>query len=292
MRALEKQRPLLMALFCILVWGTSYAVTRSAVQQIPPLSLAAMRFFLGAALLWLLTRKAAVRPKPKDRKWIAALTLSGITLYFAFENSGLKLTTASHGSLIIATIPLGTELATALRHHRWPGLAAWTGALMAISGVALLVGRGSGQASALGDLLMFGAVACWIAYTFLVQHISGRYPNLVLTRWIMLAGALSLTPGALAETILYGLPHPDWRAWGQVLFLGVACSAVAYDLWNRAVPALGPTAVNTLIYFIPLVGVLSGVLFLEEPATPMLFSGGGLIFLGVLMARYGQLWYR
>jgi drug/metabolite transporter (DMT)-like permease len=37
--------PLLMALFCIIVWGVSYAVTRSAVQQIPPLTLACLRFY-------------------------------------------------------------------------------------------------------------------------------------------------------------------------------------------------------------------------------------------------------
>jgi drug/metabolite transporter (DMT)-like permease len=276
-----------MALFCILVWGMSFAVTRSVVQQIPPMTLAASRFFLAGALLWLLTRNSSARLQREDRKWIAAMTLSGITFYFAFENFGLKLTTASHASLIIATIPLGTELVAAWRMQYWPRPAIWVGAVTAISGVGLLMtGRGGGGATVPGDLLMFGAVACWIVYTFFVQRVGGRYPYLVATRWIMLAGALSLLPGAVVEMVVYPLPHPSLLAWAQVLFLGVVCSAMAYAFWNRAVSALGPTAINTLIYFIPLIGVISGIIFLGEPLTPALFWGGGLIFCGVLLARW------
>jgi drug/metabolite transporter (DMT)-like permease len=286
-KASTKTIPFTMALFCILVWGLSYAVTRSAVQQIPPLTLAALRFFLAAGLLWLLTRKNGARLRTEDRKWIAALAFSGITFYFSFENFGLSLTTASHASLIIATIPLGTEIVAARRQGRWPAIRTWLGALTAIGGVVFLVGRGGQGSSAAGDLLMVGAVACWVVYTFIVQHMAGRYPNMVVTRWMMLVGALTLTPGALVETAMTALPHPGLPAWGQVLFLGIVCSAAAYDLWNRAVPALGPTAVNTLIYFIPLVGVIGGIVFLDEAITPSLFIGGGLIFGGVLLGRLG-----
>lgn len=277
--------PLLLALVSILVWGFSFSATRSVVQQIPSLTLACLRFFIAAGLLWALTRSARVALRPEDRKWIWAMALTGITFYFAFENAGLKRTTASHASLIIATIPLGTELVIACKLRRWPKTATWLGALMALSGVALLVGRDHSDASKTGDFLMFGAAGCWIGYTFLVQHLAGRYPNLYITRWIMLAGAVSLAPGAVVEMMLYPIPCPNGVAWMQVLFLAMACSALAYDFWNRAVPALGPTAVNTLIYFIPLVGVLGGILFLDEPVTPSLFGGGALIFGGVLLSR-------
>jgi drug/metabolite transporter (DMT)-like permease len=285
----EKARiiPFLFAAFCILVWGLSFAVTRGAVRQIPPLTLACLRFFLAGVLLWLVTRKQAVALRPGDGKWIGALTLSGVTLYFAFENIGLKLTTASHGSLIIATIPLGTELVLAWRRRRWPRADTWLGSLAALAGVGLLVGRDRGMASVAGDLLMFGAVGCWIAYTFLIQHIAGRYPNLLLTAWIMLAGAVSLLPAAGVELLIYPWPRPDAAVWGQVLFLGIVCSALGYDFWNRAVPVLGPGTINTLIYFIPLVGVAGGVVFLDEPLTLNLFIGGALICCGVLLARRG-----
>ena len=68
-----------MATFCVLVWGLSFSVTRDAVRQIPPLTLACLRFFLAGVLLWLLTRKHTVALRPEDRKWVGALTLSGVT---------------------------------------------------------------------------------------------------------------------------------------------------------------------------------------------------------------------
>jgi len=278
---------LLMALYCVLVWGLSYAVTRSAVQQIPPQTLALLRFVIAFILMWLLTCKRRIRLHPRDLKWILALALSGVTIYFALENEGLKRTTASHASLIIATIPLGTELVTAWQQRQWPGWTVWLGTLLALTGVGLIVGRDAGQSQATvtGDLLVFGAVACWIVYTYVVQHISGRYPNLLISRWMMLAGAVTLAPGAIWELTVYPVSLPTPAAWAQVLFLSVGCSALAFDFWNRAVPALGPTVINTLIYFIPLVGVVGGVLFLEEPVTPALLLGGAMITAGVVLAR-------
>lgn len=279
--------PLFMALFCILVWGLSFAVTRDVVRQIPPLTLATLRFAIATALLWVLTRKHRQSVKAEDRIWLWALALTGISAYFAFENFGLKLTTASHASLIIATIPLGTELVWAWRRRQLPETTSWLGALVALSGIALLVGFERSGASVWGDLLMFGAVASWIAYTFLVMRLAGRYPNLLLTRWIAFIGMITLAPGAAVEIALLPIVLPGPAAWGQVLFLGVACSALAYDLWNRAVPALGPTVINNLLYLIPLIGVLGGIVFLNEPVTPALFFGGLLIFLGVFLARRG-----
>ncbi len=277
--------PIFYLIFCILVWGLSFSVTRSAVQLIPPLTLASLRFFLAAALLWPLTRKEGMRLNPTDRKLIWLMALCGISLYFSFENYGLKMTTASHASLIIATIPLGTELVSAWRSRQWPKVTTWMGALLALGGVGLLVGSDDGTASPAGDIVMFGAVVCWISYTFLVERASGRYPNLLVTRWIMLIGAVTLLPGAVVEMLFFGMPRPTPFAWMQVLFLGVVCSALAYDFYNRAVPALGPAVTNSAIYFIPLVGVIGGIVLLGEPVTSALFVGGALVLCGVLVAR-------
>lgn len=280
--------PLLMALFCIVVWGLSYPVTRSAVQQIPPLTLASIRFFIAAALLWPLTRSHGVKLLPGDGKWLAGLTLTGITLYFGFENSGLELTSASHGALIIATIPLGTELVESWQKRALPGSMVWLGTGLALGGVTLLVGQEDGIATLQGDLLMFGAVASWIAYTFLLGQISGRYPNLLLTRWMMFWGGVSLLPGVVWEYWSRGFAMPGPAAFGGVIFLALVCSAAGYDLWNRAVPALGPTRTNTLLYLLPIVGVLGGVVGLDEPVTSSLVLGSGLILCGVLLAQSAQ----
>jgi len=281
--------PLAMALFCVLIWGISYAVIRETVQQIPPLTLACLRHLAGAMLLWPLTRGrfGELHIPMKDHGAMCGLALCGISLYFGFENHGLKLTSASHGALLIALIPLGTELVISLRHKRLPAITTWFGTVLARAGVSLLIGQNDGVASIEGDLLMLGAVASWIAYTFGVNRFAGRYPGLILTRQIMLYGGLTLLPGMAWELAYTSHAMPDSGAWLGFAYLTVICSVVGYDLWNRAVPGLGPNAVNNLLYLLPLVGVVTGVLALGEPVTPALFVGGGLILAGVMFAGRG-----
>ena len=278
---------LLFALFCVVVWGASYAVIRTTVQQIPPLTLACVRHLLGAALLWPLirVRGTSYQFTPRDHGIVFALGLTGIALYFAFENHSLKLTSASHGALIIALIPLGTELVHAWRKRLLPPAGVWLGTLFALAGTSILVGHYDGVSSLAGDLLMLGAVASWIVYTFLVQRHARRYPGLLLTRQLMLYGALTLLPFSAFELWRLTVSWPDGQALAGLAFLSIICSVIAYDFWNRAVPALGATRTNTLLYLVPLVGVVTGVIALDEPLTLPLLVGGGLIFCGVLLAQ-------
>jgi len=282
--------PLLMALFCIVAWGLSYAAIRVTVREVPPLTLACLRHLGAAALLWPLVRwrSGGQTIAPRDRWQVLGMALSGISCYFAFENYGLSLTTASHGALIIAVIPLCTELVLARRNRRLPGPLTWCGTAAALTGVFLLVGLGEGESSLSGDLLMFGAVASWVVYTFLVERMGNRYPRLLLTKAIMLYGGLTLLPATFWELLRAPLVMPSPAAWGGLAFLTVLCSALGYYFWNTAIPALGPSATNTLLYLLPLVGVLGGVVLLGEPLSPAVFLGGGLILGGVLLARRGQ----
>jgi drug/metabolite transporter (DMT)-like permease len=279
---------LLLALFAVVVWGASFAVTRVTVREIPPMTLAFVRFLLAGVVLWPVAHRAfrTVKIQSSDRWGVCGLGIFGVSLYFAFENYSLKYTTASHGALIIATIPLATELAHALAVRRRPSLTVLGGSLVALLGVVLLLGADDGEASLLGDLLMFGAVGCWIGYTFLADRLVRRYPNLLLTFLIMLIGTATLLPFAMAEAAFGLVALPSATAWAGVVFLGIFCSAIAYLFWNRALPELGIPTTNALLYGIPLVGVFTGIIALDEPLTANIVLGLILIPGGVLLAGY------
>jgi drug/metabolite transporter (DMT)-like permease len=277
------------ALFAVVVWGASFAVTRAAVREIPPLTLAFLRFFLAAALLWPLGGRIRIRLTAADRLAIFALGFVGVTLYFAFENLGLQFTTASHGALIVATIPLATELVLARRDRRRPPPAVLFGLLAAFAGVTLIFGRDTAEGSGfIGDLLMLGAVLSWVAYTLIAERLVPRFPGLFLTWKIMAVGAFTLLPAALVESWFLPFALPSSAAWAGVGFLGVFCSALGYLAWNHAIPILGVNQTNILIYLIPLVGVLTGVLGLDEPFTARIALGGALIIGGVAWAGWRQ----
>ena len=279
--------PLLIALIVIVIWGVSFSVTRATVREIPPITIAFLRFTLASLLFWPLVRHRypGMRIAKEDRLATFLLGFTGVTLYFAFENTGLEYTTASHAALITATIPLTAELFDALRQRRWPTPAILAGCVVALAGIFLIVGRNSGGGATLfGDLLMIGAVATWIWYTLLAVRLVGRYPSLFLTQQMMVVGAVTFLPAAAVETWLHPFAFPSPAAWGGVVFLGIFCSAIAFLLWNRVIPTLGVAATNNLLYGLPLIGVLTGVIFLGEPMTLSITLGGTLILGGVILA--------
>ncbi len=288
-RSRSNVRSLLLALLVIVLWGVSFSVTRTTVREVPPLTIAFLRFTLATLLFWPLVRSRyrQVRIAPKDRRDTFLLGFVGVTLYFACENTGLKYTTASHGALIIATIPLATELTDAFLRRRIPARGMLFGLLAALLGVFLIIGHSDGGGATLrGDLFVVGAVITWVWYTFLADRLVSRYPNLLLTYLIMLTGALTLLPGAVFELWRQPIPWPSPGAWAGIGFLGIFCSAIAYLLWNQAIPALGVSATNNLLYGIPLVGVLAGVIGLGEPLTIHIAIGGVLILGGVMVAGH------
>lgn len=285
----SKLLPLLAAVAVVVIWGVSFAVTRVTVAEIPPMTIAFLRFSLASALLFPIIRRRypTLKVRSEDRWAVLGLGLCGITLYYAFENAGLKYTTASHATLIIATIPLLTLLTESALKRCWPGWMATLGSIAAFWGVYLLLGTGGGAdgSSLLGDLLVLGASLSWIGYTYTVKHLSGRYPNLFLTARLMLVGTLTFLPLAVVEALVVPFQWPSVGSWVGVLFLGIFCSVLAYQWWNWSLPFLGVTAHTNLLYGIPPVGVATGMLFLGESLAPQLVLGGLLILGGVFLAN-------
>ncbi|NOZ94173.1 MAG: DMT family transporter [Acidobacteria bacterium] len=275
----------------VLIWGVSFTATRVAVAEVPPLTAALLRFGLASLVLWPVVRRrwGTLRLERPDRKDGWLLGLSGVTLSFLFENVGLKFTTASHGALIVSTAPLATAMAEAVLHRRLPRPRVLAGFVAALAGVGLIVGlsRGGG-ATWFGDLMVLGTVCCWVVYSFLTRRLVGRYPTLVVTQVAMVTGTVLLFPLAGVELLVVPVGRPGVLQAAAIAYLGVLCSAVAYLWWNRAIAVLGVTATNSLVYGIPLVGVLAGIVLLGEPLTPIVLAGGALIVGGVVVANTGD----
>ncbi len=281
-----KATALLAAGAVVVLWGVSFPVSRVAVREIPPLALAAGRFALAAAVLWPAARLRGLRLARADVAPVFALGLLGVTLYFALENYGLTYTTASRASLIVAAVPLGSALVEAIRRRRVPRPLSLAGMFAAMAGVVLIVKPdGSAAHGLLGDLLMLGAMAAWVAYTFLARDLTARTPALLVTAATMAAGTITLLPLAAVEALFVPLHAPSAAAWAALAYLGLLCSAAAYLLWNLALPALGVSVSNNLLNGVPLVSVVTGVLALGESFTGTMALGGTLILAGVVVVE-------
>jgi drug/metabolite transporter (DMT)-like permease len=282
--------PLTAAIFTSVVWGISFLSIKVAVAQIPPSTLALVRFTVASvALLALLrVREPQARLRRRDLPRVLLAGFFGVTVCFFFENHGVRLTSASAASIIAATIPILTLLGEALLHGR--RLTHWKVAAAAISfaGVYLVVGANFaalGNTDDLwGSLLMLGSALAWVAYCFLTRPLSREYSHLALVTYQTTLATLTLVPLSLLEM-------KEWRPVSSsvvlnVLFLGLICSAVAYVLYVYAQERLGVALNSLFINFIPVVTVAAGFLVLDERISLYQVTGGALVVASVFLSEW------
>lgn len=273
-----------LALFLtVMIWGLSFPSIKVSLVELPPMTLAWLRFVVAGLAMALILRlkEGRVRPVRADLPALLWTVLSGITLYFLFENHGVNLISASGASLIIASIPVLSLLAEKLVYGRAVGGVGAAASLLSFVGVGLLVGLPpAGQAeNPWGYVLMLGAGVSWVVYLIVSKPLQGRYSSLALTTWQMVGGALTLLPLALLEIPAW--KWPSWFVWANVVFQGLVCSAAGYLLYNQAMKAVGIRASSAAVNVIPVVTAVAAFFWLDERLGPWQLAGGALVLLAV-----------
>jgi len=281
--------PYLALLGTVLVWGLSFVSSKTILNAgVPPMSMVFLRFAVATVLLFLVLRirEPAARLGRADVLPLMASGFFGVTVYFFFESRGIRLTSASNASLIIATIPVFTVLAELVFRHKAVSPLQWGGVALSVAGVWIITRRASEGAAAvpvLGNLMMLGACLSWVVYMMLSRDLHGRLSDLSITTYQAAFGTLFLAPFALAE-------YPQWVPLGplpaaNILYLAVFCSALGNFLYVYALSRLGPVAVSPSVNLIPVVGVLGGVFLLGEPLSWTQIAGGVVIVAGVVVVN-------
>ena len=286
--------PALLAIWgTVLFWGLSFVASKTILNTgVPPMTMVTIRFIVATIILNVFLRRLdpAARLRRRDVLPLLASGLCGVTIYFFFESRGIKLTSASHASLIIAVIPVVTVAAEALFFRTRISWLIGVGIVLSVIGVVFVVGRPgaarAGSVSIAGDLFMFGACASWVAYILLSKNLHTRLSDIAITAYQSLLGTAFLIPFCLLE----------YRQWVPITlpaglslaYLAVFCSALSNFLYVYALSRLGPISVSPYVNLIPVVGVLGGVALLGESIVWSQVAGGVVILAGVLLVNRQQ----
>lgn len=277
----------MMALFTIIVWGTTFIASKLLLAHYTPLQVMLMRFAIAYIVLWLLKPKR-LKLSLKEEGRCILLGLTGGTFYFLLENYALTYTLTSNVSILIAAAPMLTAL---LAHFCLPDepfkKSSLVGFGIAIIGVALVVFNGTVmlKLNPLGDILSIGAALSWAIYSILLKKQVGRYDSLLLTRRIMLWGFLTALPVTLISGETFTLaPLSEPTLLICILYLGILGSGICYVLWSLAIHKLGTVVTNNYIYINPFSTMVAAVIVLKEQVSVMGICGAGLILLGVFIS--------
>ena len=280
----------LSALFCIIVWGSTFIVTKVLLSAFSSVAIILIRFTVGFLAL-LALRPRRLRTGERKREGVFALAgLTGVTLYFLLENTALTYTMAANAGIIIAAAPLFTGLLSVLlsrgRERLSPSFL--LGFVLAIAGISLVSLNGAQlQMNPLGDILVLGAAISWACYSLLLRKINAwGYDSLLVTRRVFFWGLVFMLPASLLFRPAADLSVlPPLQALLLFAYLGVVACALCYVLWGRAVSILGPVRTGAWLYLSPVVTMIFSSLILKEPVTLLSLSGAALVLLGLFFSE-------
>lgn len=262
------------------IWGAAFLFIRIAVPHFGPIALVEVRVALAAAALLLML--AARRQVGTLRGHWPALALIGAlntAVPFSLYAYATRTVPAGFSAVLNATVPLfGAILGRAFFAERLTGLRAF-GLGIGFVGVLILVAP---KLTIAGDLLAVAAALAASSMYALSAHLTRRLlpgiPSLAIA-----AGSLLCSTMMLFVPSLFLLPSamPPAAAWGSVVALALAATALGYVLYFRLLDRGGATSAMATTYLIPLFGMIWGWMFLDEAVTLTMLSGCACILAGV-----------
>jgi drug/metabolite transporter (DMT)-like permease len=272
-----------------LIWGFSYILIKVGVTAMPATVVVLLRLGSGAITMlvaFAMMRRSLFSPGFRERLpgfLLMALTSSAIP--FIAITWGQYYISTGLASILNATTPLWTAiLAWWVTPNERPSRINYLGVAAGLAGTAILIGpqllQDPFRASALAGLaVLAGAVSYAVAALGQRRLLAGVDPRdsslwqLIIASLVMLAVAAPALPSV----------HPDGRALGAVLLLGVVGTAFAYILYYYILNSLGGTRAASVTFVVPITAVFWGVFLFHERLTISVLAGMAVILFGIVL---------
>lgn len=282
----------LLALLVVVVWGLNFVVIKVGLHNMPPLMLAGLRFMLVAfpAIFFV------ARPKVP----LSLLLGYGLTIsfgQFAFLFCALKFgMPAGLASLVLQaqaffTIVLGAfTFGERLQSKQVAGIA------LAVLGVFVLIeGSLNGQeVTILGFMLTLAAAFCWACGNIFNKKIMSHSSRPAVMSLVVWSALIPIVPFMVASVVfdgsaqmLHSLVTIDITTVLSLIYLAFVATIVGYGIWGTLLGRYETWRVAPLSLLVPVVGLLSAVILLDETLSLMQLFGALLIMAGLYINVFG-----
>jgi drug/metabolite transporter (DMT)-like permease len=267
-------------------WGSSYLFIKIGIETLAPLTLIAGRLFFGSLVLGaaLVLSRA---PIPRDRATYGKLVfmaLVNIVIPFSLITWGEQYIDSSLAAILQAATPLFTIVIAslalaeeAITVNRLVGL------IIGFGGVVVLFSHGltgEGKSSLPGEIaLILSSLSYAIGGVFVRLKMRGFRPTVPAFFQVTFALVITTVLALLLESPIHLPDTPS--ALFSVVWLGVFGSSLAYLIYFRLVHVLGPTRISLITYVMPIVGIVLGVIVLDESIDARTIAGTAIILAGV-----------
>jgi drug/metabolite transporter (DMT)-like permease len=283
-------------LITFLIWSNSFIAIKVLLAKMNAFDLLRLRFIPVAVIstiIVLLFYRAEARQIVKTHP--VRVTLGGLLMvisYNLFLNSGMTYVQPNAASLLIALNPLITLLLAVRFLHEPFTRRRLLGTVVTFTGLALVVllGRVGGMGGtwiALDRvpyaLLVLGGPLSWAAATVIIKPALKNHSPLVFNFVTMAVGSLPLL-FLIDRPFIHQALSLSLLDYGAAAFLSLACTILAYTLWNIAVKHWHASNVSLFVYLNPPLTAIFTYLFFGIGITFYFFVGGTIMLTGILIA--------
>ncbi len=272
-----------------ILFGTLPVIGKIVLQEIPAVSLVGFRVFITAIVLFMfqrLYRGDLHLDNRRDYFNLFLLSFLGVTFNQLFFIGGLSLTKAANTSLLAATIPIFTlAIGIFLRMEKFHP-AKLLGILCGLIGVLILIDIKNASFSSqttIGDILIVLNSLSYGTYVAISKQTFLRQGAMKSITWIFIFASLFCVPLGLFSLSQVEISEIPLKVWLLVGYIAIFATCIPYILNAMALSKISPSSVAVYIYFQPLVGFSSAVIFLGETISTSTVIGAFLIFAGVFI---------
>lgn len=267
-----------------IIWGGGFVATDMTLKSMFPFQIMAVRFFLAAILMALVSINSL-----KDMRWkeIRAGIPMGLALFagFAFQTVGMQYTTPSKSAFLTALNVVIVPFITFIFLKKKVGIKGMIGAVMSVMGVALLSLNGD-LSLGFGDTLTLLCAAAFAFQIFFTGKAVKLYRATVLN-FVQMAVAFILS---VIFLFIFGETdfHVTSQGWLGVLYLGAISTTLCFFLQTASQKYVEETKAAIILSMESVFGTLFSVLILHEIITPRMVTGCMIILAAVIISNSSE----
>lgn len=265
------------------IWGLNVIMIKYLATIFPIIQLGAWRITIATICLLLFTYKYWTKSirMMSLKSWILVFFI-GLSSIFAHQlliAQGLKLTSGSVGSLILALNPLTTALLAMLFLGDRFEMKRFLGIGLGFFGVILVVGQPSthGLSSVWGDAIIFLSMLSYVAGGLLIKQVVQEVDVISVTTFSHVVGAILLLLTWLIYPVEPMIYQVSGFSYAVMIFSGCIATALCTTWWNMGIREIGPSRTTLFLNLMPMSSLVFASIFLGE--TISWIHGFALLFI-------------
>ncbi len=280
-----------------LLWGGTFISGKAIANIGSPLTLSFTRFAIASIFLIIITRRVeGSLPTVKRHQIIPILLLgaTGVFFYNILFFYALSYIQAGKASLIIANNPILISILSALIFKERLDIVKGIGILFSVTGAVIVISDGHlldllGTGLGKGEVLTFGCVISWVAYSLIGKQIMGELSPLISVCYSSVAGSImlffpALMSGSLSEIFSYSA-----TTWLNLFYLAFFGTVVGFLWYYEGIKSIGATKSSVFINFVPVSAIIFAYFILNEPVGKSLLISAVLVISGVFFTNASSL---